>query len=205
MRSIQNLEEDLERIATRVREKMPSLPYHNYGHVEDVYNVAMTLAELESVELKERFAGIEPRDGFLLGAAALIHDVFYHPGAADNEEKSAHQGWAWLVTLGYSKPEAERVARLVIATKLPTKPQNLLEAILCDADLDNLGREDFMEQNRAWREELGVPESAQWYLDSIKFLEDHQYYTPSAKRLRDEGKRRNIERLYAKVKEYEDR
>ena len=34
-------------------------------------------------------------------------------------------------------------SQLILATKVPQKPKNKLEKIICDADLDYLGREDF--------------------------------------------------------------
>jgi hypothetical protein len=39
----------------------------------------------------------------------------------------------------------------------------------------------------------------EWYREQIKFLESHSYFTASARRLRDRGKLRNIEKLKKKL------
>ncbi|MCK9612757.1 MAG: hypothetical protein PHR81_00260 [Bacteroidales bacterium] len=43
-----------------------------------------------------------------------------------------------------------------MATKIPTKLKNKLEKLLCDADLDYLGREDYMEISNRLRREWDV-------------------------------------------------
>ena len=37
----------------------------------------------------------------------------------------------------------EQICGMIMATKIPQSPKNYLEQILCDADLDYLGRDDF--------------------------------------------------------------
>ena len=39
--------------------------------------------------------------------------------------------------------QIERICALIMSTKLPPKPTNLLENIMCDSDLDYLGKKRF--------------------------------------------------------------
>lgn len=161
--------------------------FHSFGHAEDVYSVAMKYAETEGLDLEERF---------FLGTAALLHDLVYVAGYSDNEELSANVSGAYLPSVGYSSGEISRVQDLIRVTEIPTNPgSDLAKRIICDADLDNLGRSDFFDRNDLLRIEFGLEPSLDWYAKSLKFLESHQYYTGSAKRLRDEGKRKNVEKL----------
>ncbi|MBM3233700.1 phosphohydrolase [Candidatus Pacearchaeota archaeon] len=167
------------------------LPYHNFRHAVDVYSAANVLAHMENVSGEDRF---------LLKTASLFHDVLFQPGYAYNEELSAKWAGKCLPHLGYSPKQVEKVKKLVLATKLPTHPENLLERIMCDADLDNLGRDDFFDRGEALRQECGWALNNGFYENQKKFLQFHQYYTQSARNLRDEGKRRNLEELERRLK-----
>ena len=83
-----------------------------------------------------------------------------------------------------------------LATRLPQTPRTLLEKILADADLDVLGRADFLEWNAALRAELAavgsVQSDSQWYQSQIQFVRHHDYQTPAARALRQAGKEANI-------------
>ena len=67
---------------------------------------------------------------------------------------------------------------------------------MADADLDVLGRDDFFDRNELLRHELeqiGRPVSwRDWQWQQIAVLKQHGYFTPVARALRDEGKRRHI-------------
>lgn len=163
----------------------PSLPYHNFNHALDVSSVANSLAQLSNVNYE---------DLFLLECAALLHDVVYLPMASDNEERSAELARKYLPSIRYSPKETEKIAKLILATKLPTNPSNLLESIICDADLDNLGRDNFFEKGEKYRQELRIPKEKWWGIQ-LQFLKNHQYHTKIARKLRDAGKLANIQKL----------
>ena len=90
---------------------------------------------------------------------------------------------------------------MIRATRLPQSPQSLLEQILADADLDLFGRSDFLERNHKLRVELhafgNITTDEAWYNDQIRFMQQHRYWTTSARALRDSQKERNIEALQA--------
>jgi uncharacterized protein len=83
-----------------------------------------------------------------------------------------------------------------MATHLPHTPTNQLEAIMEDADLDTLGREDFMLKVHALRAEFAsfgtVYTDEEWYTIQRDFMTQHRYFTASAQKLRDAQKVKNI-------------
>ena len=182
----------IETITCVAGELMPKLPYHNFGHAIDVYSAASTLALLGGVGYENRF---------LLKTAALLHDIVVVPGLRDNEERSAEFASQYLPKIGYSSDQTEKVGKLVLATKMPQNPNGFLEQVLCDADLDNLGRPDFLELGEKVRVELGLPNNEKWYQQQIQFLRNHQYHTEIARKLRDPGKAANIQRLEKMLQE----
>jgi hypothetical protein len=83
---------------------------------------------------------------------------------------------------------------------MPQTANTKLEKILCDADLDVLGREDFFitsfQLQLEWKL-YGFMNStmAEWIRFEIEFLEKHKYFTSSAIKLREVQKQKNIQAL----------
>jgi len=182
----ENTTQKLQQVYETARQGMPSNAYHNFRHAEDVLETVRQLSALE---------GVAGEDAFVLETAALLHDYVFVIGAKDNEEKSAEFARAYLPAIGYSKEETEKIAGLVLATKVPTKPKSLLEEVICDADVDNLGREDFLERSEEVRKEAGAEYGEKWLKGLVRFLESHRYYTKPAQALRNEGVKANIARI----------
>lgn len=175
-----------EKLFAIVAAMMPSLPYHNFGHAMDVHLSALRLATLLQLGKEEHF---------LLGTAGLLHDAILVSGAKDNEERTAEFARRYLPTLSYNTKQIDTIASLILATKIPTAPKDILQEILCDADLDNLGRDDFFEKNDQVRRELKIEEGASWYSQSLEFLQKHRYYSLAACALRNSGKETNMKKL----------
>jgi len=176
----------IETLIYVVRDLMPKLPYHNFSHAIDVYSAVNTFAFLD---------GVNNEDRFLLKTSALLHDVIFVPGSKDNEERSAEFARQYLPKIGYSSEQTQRVGQLILATKMPQNPRDYLECLLCDADLNNLGREVFFELGEKLRLELGLPEGVKWYQQQLGFLQGHEYHTEIARKLRNSGKATNIQKL----------
>jgi predicted metal-dependent HD superfamily phosphohydrolase len=174
---------NLTRIASDIYQE---LPYHNFYHALDVWSVTKEYGILTRISEEERF---------VLESAALLHDIIYVANANDNEEKSAELAKYLLPRLGYSNPQIEKIKDLIMATKWPTNPKNFLEQIICDADLDNLGREDFFERSVYLLKEWGITKDKKWYDQQAGLLKNNHYYTKIANKLRGKGKAENIKRL----------
>jgi hypothetical protein len=84
-----------------------------------------------------------------------------------------------------------------MATKLPPVPSSLLDKIICDANLDHLGRADFLIQSdRLFQEYLlnkKIRNKKDWNLMQVELLENHEFYTETARKLREISTEQQIE------------
>lgn len=170
----------------------PALVYHNAYHTfEDVLPAATYLAE--SMNLGTDCV-------MLIRTAAVFHDTGFLEQVQDHESRSIALANAILPGYGYSTEQVALVLSIIGATRLPQRPQGTAQEIICDADLDVLGRDNFLAINRRLLEETRLltsspPTELEWYQGQLRFLETHRYFTSEARERRDEGKRRNIESL----------
>ncbi|NTU79548.1 MAG: HD domain-containing protein [Chloroflexales bacterium] len=175
------------------RELDPALCYHSIAHTRDeVVPAAERLAALE---------GFGGEDLMLLRTAAYFHDIGFVECRAGHEATGVRIVEAALPGFGYAPDQVAAIGQLILATRLPQRPITPLAAILADSDLDMLGREDFLLLNRMLRTELdafgAAVSDAQWYRQQANFVRSHHYWTASARRLRDDGKGRNLRALEA--------
>ena len=180
-----------ESILDKLERELPkTLYYHNYKHTIDVVN------EAELIGLSE---GLDDGDILLLKTAALFHDSGLIIGFDNHEFYSTQFAREILPKWHYTDEQIEKICGIIMATKLPPNPQNLLEKVICDADLDYLGRADFIPVSNTLYEELRALgkdiDINTWNKKQVAFLSTHQYFTATAQRLREEAKESQIERL----------
>jgi hypothetical protein len=88
---------------------------------------------------------------------------------------------------------------MIISTEIPQHPTNLLEKIMADSDLDYLGRDDlFVIGQRLqyeWKLQGKISTLKEWHKRQLDFLKSHNFFTESAKKLRNGKKQKNIEEL----------
>jgi predicted metal-dependent HD superfamily phosphohydrolase len=166
------------------------LCYHNVEHSLDV------LAQAERIAVAEGIAGTE--DILLLKLAALFHDTGFLYTYAGHEEKSCEIAREKL-SPHFSPANVDNICRMILATKVPQKPTNLLEQIICDADLDYLGRNDFdVLSNHLKKEFLDfgiVKNEIEWEKKQIAFFEHHHYFTHTSIQKRLPLKMQHLEKL----------
>lgn len=169
----------------------PTLRYHTPEHTcDDVLPAVERLAKGEKVD----------GDALLcLQTAACFHDVGHIERSHNHEEIGVRIAARVLPRFGYTTAQITQICRLILATKVPQQPHSQLEQIIVDADMDSLGRDDFLATSLALREELALKgqhfSDAAWYERQIAFLQAHRYFTATAQRLRNPGKQRNINLL----------
>ena len=144
----------------------------------------------------------------LLISAAYFHDTGYVREYEKNEPIAARMAGRILKLIGYEPNEVEKVQKMILSTDLEREPKTHLEKILCDADLDNLGREDFFKLDGKLREGrrargIDVSDDAKWYRRTLEIIKNHQYYTESQKKFREKGKQKNIKRLLNELENIE--
>ena len=175
------------------RDLAPDLYYHSVDHTMDVYDTARSIAQKEKVSAA---------DTKLLLIAALYHDSGYLHQREDHETISCNIVRATLPGFDYSKEEIETICGIIMATKLPQDPHSLLEQIICDADLDYLGRDDFFKIGDYLYRELRaaklIANQTDWDKLQVDFLQKHHYFTATAKSLRDKKKQVHLNQLLSK-------
>jgi len=182
-------------ILKELKENLPEhLSYHSVMHVKDVINA------VEEIAVAENVGG---EDLMLLKTAALFHDSGFLQGAKDHEEKSCEIAQKYLLDYGYNQPQIDKIKGMIMATKIPQSPNNKLEEILADADLDYLGRDDFFKIGDKLFDELtmfGIVNSERdWNLLQEKFLESHHFFTKTAINNRNQKKQENLEIIKSKL------
>ncbi len=168
------------------RELSPELTYHNLFHTrDDVVPAVQRLAAMSRVSEEE---------SKLLEVAAAYHDLGFVVQRQEHERLGAELAAEMLPAFGFSLAQVAAIQGMIMATQLPQSPQTPLEEILADADLDVLGRDDFLPRNEALQTEMassGVSVSTeQWIRSQLRMLENHRYFTAAARSLRLDGKRR---------------
>jgi adenylate cyclase len=184
-----------EIILDKLEKELPeNLFYHNVKHTVDV------VTEVELIGWGE---GCSDEEILVLKTAGLFHDAG-HTVAYDNHE---HYGTLlareMLPKFNYTTGQIDRICEIILSTKLPPKPTNLLEEIICDSDLDYLGRSDFIPVSNTLFEELKAQNKIgtlnDWNKIQVKFITGHQYFTNTARSLREVNKKLQIERIQSLI------
>jgi ligand-binding sensor domain-containing protein/class 3 adenylate cyclase/predicted metal-dependent HD superfamily phosphohydrolase len=175
-------------IISRLEQELSDdLFYHSIAHTKDVCHAVERIGKTE---------GIKGEDLFLLKTAALYHDAGFVKKYSNNEDVGVEMAKEALPRYGYSQEQIEVVSKLIMATRIPQKPTDKLEEIICDADLDYLGREDFHKiADKLKREFLAngvVKNDKNWDELQIKFLGNHKYFTSTSRKLRETIKQQHL-------------
>ena len=174
------------------------LHYHSIAHTKDVVRAIERIALLEDVTDE----GL-----FLLKSAATYHDAGFIEQYDNNEPVGARLAHEILPKYGYTDEDIEKIKELIYVTEIPHNPKNKLEEIICDADLDYLGRDDFHEISDRLKRELiehkKIKNSRQWDEIQVSFLESHKYFTETAINSRRKKKQENLEEVKERLKKNE--
>jgi predicted metal-dependent HD superfamily phosphohydrolase len=166
------------------------LRYHGIAHTLEVLKVCNAYIRREKVSSYK---------AQLLRTGALCHDLGFTVSYYDHEEHSVVIAVDLMAQFGYSEKNKNVVIGLINATKVPQSPKNHLEKILCDADLDYLGRKDYSKISDLLFQELNafgqISSREAWRERQITFLEQHEYHTPFAKKNRKPGKEMLLRQL----------
>ncbi|HEY8936939.1 MAG TPA: Pycsar system effector family protein [Cyclobacteriaceae bacterium] len=170
--------------------------FHNIDHTRDVVKAvkeigqqsALTDDEIESATL-----------------AAWLHDVGYREGSENHEQTSAAEAKTLLEGWGASHKKIKEVTEAILATKVPQRPQSLIEKVLCDADLHHLSTEESITKSNKLRAEWEIFGSRpvndkEWMEGTLAFMENHTYHTPYGQSILQHGKKKNIKKLRKMIK-----
>lgn len=167
------------------------LTYHSIHHTRDVVDQALRIAELQGIG--------DESELFLLKTAALYHDTGFLTTYRGHEEESCKLAENDLPAFGLTDLQIERIKGMIRATRLPQDPQNIMEEIICDADLDYLGRPDFFTIAQKLYLEMKakgkVNTEKEWDQIQVGFLKSHKYFTSSSQQDREPLKSKHLQIL----------
>jgi class 3 adenylate cyclase len=186
-----------ELILDKLEKELPkSLYYHNVKHTVDV------VTEVELIGWAE---GLDDEGILLLKTAALFHDAGHTIAYDEHELHGTELAREYLPGFGYTREQIERICDIIMATRLPPDPKDILQKIICDADLDYLGRSDMIPVSNTLYRELKERDKIgtfnQWNQLQLKFISGHSYFTKTAKSLREVNKQKQIERIKKLIEE----
>lgn len=166
------------------------LHYHGMHH---------TLDALKTCDLYLRHIKINSHDARLLRLGILFHDIGFTVSNEEHEYKGSIIARDLLTQFDFKTKDIDVIVGLILSTKIPQSPKTLLENMICDIDLDYLGRSDFYKISESLYEELqvtiGLKNKNDWNKIQVKFLEAHQYHTDFAIKKRQPEKEKRIEEL----------
>jgi predicted metal-dependent HD superfamily phosphohydrolase len=169
------------------------LIYHSFSHTNEVVSHCKDLADYYNLNKKSKF--------YLL-VAAWFHDVGYlYTTPEEHEEKSIEIMRSFLQNV-CSPEELLIIERLILATKISTRPATLLESIIRDADSYHFGTKEFFLAGALVKREMELRTGSSfpdWTKRSLELLRSHEFYTNYCKEHLDAGKRENIATLESLV------
>ena len=190
--------EEVKDFAEKVlKEEFPKdLVYHGLEHTWNVVNAAkeigqnsdLTKDDLEIVEL-----------------AAWFHDLGYKNSISDHEQYSAELAQDFLKSHNVEDEKIVKIMGCIMATKMPQSPKNILEQIVCDADLLHLSTDKYFEQSSRLKKEIENLSGKQYseidWMDSNKdFFKKHTYFTEYVNEKYAEQKKENLKKVKKKLK-----
>jgi uncharacterized protein len=184
-----------EVILGKLRDELPAhLSYHNADHTNDVIQATEMLADGEGID------GLEKE---LLLTAAVFHDTGFLTRREEHEAISCEIAREILPKYGYEARDIDRICTLIMATRIPQSPKDKIAEVLCDADLDYLGRSDFLPLSQRLFRELQneglLQHLDEWNQQQADFVGNHDYFTKTAITLRSARQHEHVELIKSKI------
>ncbi len=173
------------------KNSLQNIVYHSIDHTREVVNAVENIGA--AVNLNE-----EELEIVIL--AAWFHDVGYLAKIDGHEEVSAEYAEEYLAEESYPPEKIKKIKNCILATKVPQTPKNLLEEIVCDADLSHLGKNYFNKRNDLFREEFEFHfgrtlTEYEWLKKTIDFMHHHKFFTEYARNELEPQKQKNLKKL----------
>lgn len=176
------------------------LVYHNLDHTESVVEATVQIANHYQ---------LTDKDFFIVCASAWFHDTGYFEDIQNHEQKGADLAIDFLKKQEVPADIRDSIMQVILSTKMPQRPTNLLENILCDGDLFHLGTEEFADKRKLMHKEIALlygmdASKKEWRIRDVEFLESQHYHTDYCMLLLNDQKQKNIDKLRSKIKDEGD-
>ena len=165
--------------------------YHNYYHTSRV---------VEAAKLIGTESGLSETDLEIVTVAAWFHDTGYKNGCVKHEESGAVIAREFLSSIEYPEDKIRKVEGCIMATQMPQNPTNLIEQVICDADLHHLACSDYKDMADRMQEEIEHVKGEKiddpsWNDMNIQFFKDHAYFTDYGKNTLQAIKEENLKAI----------
>lgn len=168
-----------------------NLYYHNINHIKEVVEHSSIIAD---------YLKIPEEDKEILLIAAWFHDIYHVVSHINHEEESAEIAKNFLLSKNYPEEKINKVIGCILATRVPQLPENLIEKIICDADLFHAGTEEFFNRNNLYRKEIEFKLNKKFsdniFIEqTIAFFKSHSFFTDYAQKFLNNQKKKNLKQL----------
>jgi class 3 adenylate cyclase len=182
---------------TYLNEYPVTLHFHNKSFLKRVYDHSELLCRAEN---------ISEEDILLARTAALLMYTGLKTTYENYEIRSAEYAREVLPEYGYNEGQVTRIYNLILATREPYDPRNVLEQVLIDSKMEYLGRPDYIRmvkllylEYKTSGRELPIKEICQ--MQSV-LQDSFSYFTFAAQRLREippEEQKKQLKTLEASI------
>ncbi len=179
------------------KKKLPSIyVYHNYKHTEDV---------VDAIKKIGNKSGLNEEDLETVTLAGWFHDTGFIEKSENHEDVSIELAKNFLKEHNYKEENINKIIGCINATRYPQEPKNLLEEIMCDADLFHLGTKDYGDKSDLLRVEWEKTNNKQysdleWLKLNIDFLSTQKFYTKYARKSIGDAKSEALIKLQKKYR-----
>ena len=171
------------------------LYYHGIHHTQNALHTSKQYLECDNIDGEE---------AKIVRIGILLHDIGFTVSNKDHEVESVIIAKRLMYKHGFTDKQFSKVKGLIMATRIPQSPNTPLERIICDVDLDYLGRDDFYEKSDQLFKELKafsvLKNKNEWNTIQIEFMENHQYHTAYGIKNRQPEKEKRISELKSLLK-----
>lgn len=161
--------------------------YHNLKHTQNVVRHIKTLILEEP---------LNELDYFKVVVAGWFHDLGYIKGYSNHEDHSIELAKNTLSNWDLDPSTIEEICQIIDVTRIPNTPRTRLQKIICDADLFDLGTDQFFTLSKQlwkeWNQLLRPISEFEFWGISYEFLTTHRYYTNYGKKKLEPRKQQNL-------------
>ncbi len=180
-----------------MKTKLPGMyVYHNYKHTEDV---------IEAIRKIGNKSGLNNEELEIVTLAGWFHDTGFTERDENHEDASIELLKSFLKEKQYKEENIEKVIGCINATRYLQSPKNLMEEVVCDADMFHLGTKDYDDKsNLLWVEWEKTSNNQyselEWLKLNIDFLTSQKFFTRYARKVLDENKTEVLVKLQKKYR-----
>lgn len=170
--------------------------YHNIEHTREVVQNCIeigTKTELSDAEMET------------LLLAAWFHDLGYTTTYRGHEDESKAMARSFMTERSMGEEQIAQVLETIEATKLDHVPHSVLENVIKDADLYNLGTPEAFDNSQKLREEWAhflhqEYSEESWAELNYNFFKEYRFFTDYAQETLTEQKDKNVKKLKKQLK-----